>query len=100
MTAWIAMTVLGALGALARYRVGVALPALGTLVVNLSGTFALGVLVGADVHGTALLILGTGFLGAYTTFSAWMVQRTYVVTSIAGGLAAGTVGWLLGAAVF
>jgi CrcB protein len=94
------MTVLGALGALARYQVSVALPALGTLVVNLSGTFALGVLIGADVHGAALLIAGTGFLGAYTTFSTWMVQRTYLATSIVGGLAAGTLGWLLGAALF
>lgn len=100
MTVWIAMTVLGALGALARYRVSLALADRGTLVVNLTGTFALGVLVGAGVHGDALLIAGTGFLGAYTTFSTWMVQRTYLGTAIVGGLAAGTLGWLLGAWLF
>ena len=37
---------------------------------------------GAGVGATALLIAGTGFLGGYTTFSTWMVERTYLVTSI------------------
>ena len=43
----------------------------GTLAVNLSGSFALGVLVGATLHGAAARIVLTGLLGAYTTFSAW-----------------------------
>jgi len=100
MIAWVAMTVLGSLGAYARYRAGLVLHERGTLFVNLTGTFALGVLVGAGTSGTVLLILGTGFLGAYTTFSTWMVERTYVATSIAAGLALAWGGWLLGGAVF
>ncbi len=98
MIAWVAMTVLGSLGAYARYRVGLALRPRGTLVVNLTGAFAAGVLAGAGVGATALLILGTGFLGAYTTFSTWMVERTYLVTSIVAGLGLAWVGWLLGGA--
>lgn len=96
MTAWVAMALVGSLGAYARYRVTVAVPPRGTLVVNLTGAFALGVLIGAGVDGDALLILGTGFMGAYTTFSTWMVERTYLVTSVVAGLGLAWIGWLLG----
>jgi fluoride exporter len=96
MIAWVAMTLVGALGAYARYRIAVAVPPRGTLVVNLTGAFAAGVVVGAGVDGTALLILGTGFLGAYTTFSTWMVERTYLLTSVVAGFALAWLGWLLG----
>ena len=65
---------------------------------NLTGAFAAGVLAGAGVGATALLILGTGFLGAYTTFSTWMVERTYLVTSVVAGLGLAWLGWLLGGA--
>jgi len=99
MTAWLAMTALGALGALARYRVSLARPEHGTLIVNLTGAFALGVLTGAGVKGAALLILGTGFLGAYTTFSTWMVERRYVALSVVAGPAVAGLGWLAGAAL-
>jgi CrcB protein len=75
------VAVLGGLGAVARYRVGAAVAArvggdfpLGTLVVNLPGTLALGVLVGAAAATRAELLLGIGFLGGYTTFSTWMVE--------------------------
>jgi CrcB protein len=96
---WVAMTVLGSLGAYARYRIGLALRPRGTLVVNLTGAFAAGVLAGAGVGATALMILGTGFLGAYTTFSTWMVERTYLVTSIVAGAGLAWLGWLLGGAI-
>jgi CrcB protein len=112
MTAWAAMALLGAVGAYARFRVAMAVAARrpgafpsGTLAVNLSGAFALGALTGAGVHGDALLICGTGFLGAYTTFSTWMVEAlraprcvaaVYIAASMVGGLAAAGAGWLLG----
>jgi len=46
----------------------------GTLAVNLSGAFALGLLTGAALGDDAARLLGTGFLGAYTTFSTWMLE--------------------------
>jgi CrcB protein len=79
--AWVGVALVGGLGALARFwldgavsrRVGGVFPA-GTLAVNASGSFVLGVLVGAGVGGHALLVAGTGFVGAYTTFSTWMLE--------------------------
>jgi CrcB protein len=41
----------------------------GTTWVNLSGSFLLGWMGGAEWTGSALLFAGTGFLGSYTTFS-------------------------------
>src|SRR5262249_54927285 len=117
--AWIGVGVVGAGGAYARsYVVGwiaVRRPMrfpLGTFVVNLSGAFVLGLLVGLKVEGDARLVLGTGFLGAYTTFSTWMVEaerlgedrawRTmwaYLLGSALAGLATAGAGWLLGEAL-
>ena len=78
---WVGVAVLGGLGALARWsldglvsaRWGRQFP-LGTLVVNLTGAFTLGLLVGAGVQGRALLLAGTATLGSYTTFSTWMLE--------------------------
>ena len=41
---------------------------------NLSGAFVLGVLTGAALSGDALRLLGTGLIGAYTTFSTWALE--------------------------
>jgi CrcB protein len=56
-----------------------------------------------------LLLFGTGLLGAYTTFSTWMVEAQrlgedgalrlmwlYLLGSTVAGLAATGAGWLLG----
>ena len=109
----VALAVAGALGAYARFRVGGGIARRhpgafpwGTFVVNLSGAFVLGALNGAHVTGDWLLIAGTGFLGAYTTFSTWMVETigdaglVYLFASMAGGLATAGLGWALAAAVF
>jgi CrcB protein len=81
LTVWIGVALLGGLGACARFAVDLlvtfrergAFP-LGTLAVNLSGAFALGVLAGAAAGEDLTRLLGAGFLGAYTTFSTWMLQ--------------------------
>jgi CrcB protein len=77
----VAAAACGGLGALARFRVDGAVSArvrrdfpFGTLVVNLSGAFALGLLTGLAVSTRAAFVLGTGFMGGYTTFSTWMVE--------------------------
>jgi fluoride exporter len=114
-----AIAALGGLGAIARFlldgavasRLGRAFP-FGTLAVNLTGSFALGALTGAAVHGDALRLAGVGFLGAYTTFSTWALEahrlgedgRTRLrvanlAVSLALGIACAWLGRELGAAL-
>lgn len=82
----------------------------GILLVNVSGSFALGIVVAADVGPQWGALLATGFCGAYTTWStlaldavmlarsgAWCPAVLDVVVSIAAGLAAVTLGVELGA---
>jgi CrcB protein len=72
--------VLGAFGAIARFlldgavsaRAGSGFP-WGTLAVNLTGAFVLGFFAGR-LSGDAQLLVGTGLLGGYTTFSTWMFE--------------------------
>ena len=99
MIAWIAMTLAGSLGAYLRWQAALRIPPRGTLFVNLTGAFAAGVVTGAGVSATVLLIVGTGFLGGYTTFSTWMVERTYILVSITAGLAVAAAGYGLGSLV-
>lgn len=42
----------------------------GLLVVNVSGSFALGLVVGSSLPDSWTVVLGVGFLGGYTTMSA------------------------------
>jgi CrcB protein len=78
---WGLVAVIGGAGALLRFgidgaiseRAGSEFP-WGTLVVNLSGAFVLGLLAGFALHGDALLLAGTSLLGSYTTFSTWMLE--------------------------
>ena len=46
----------------------------GTLAVNAIGSLAIGALAGADVEGGARLLLVTGVLGGFTTFSAFSLD--------------------------
>ncbi len=48
----------------------------GTLAVNAIGSLAIGALAGADVEGGARLLLVTGVLGGFTTFSAFSLEAT------------------------
>ena len=78
---WIVAGLLGGIASVARYLLGGLITAaapgefpLGTLAVNLSGAFALGLLIGLGLHGSTLILLGTAALGAFTTFSTWMLE--------------------------
>lgn len=77
----------------------------GTLVVNLLGSALLGWLVGHGVDGRPLALVGTGFCGAFTTYSAVAVQSVnrggltglaYAVGTVLGCLAAAWAGYRLG----
>lgn len=72
----LAVGVGGVLGAIARHLVGerVDTNTLDTLTVNLAGSFLLGALVAAPVAESVLLLAGTGFCGAFTTFSSFAVE--------------------------
>jgi fluoride exporter len=116
---WVGVAVLGGLGALARWSLDGLVSAwwgrqfpIGTLAVNLTGAFLLGLLVGAGVQGRVLLLAGTATLGSYTTFSTWMFEShrlgedgerrlaaANVVISLAAGLLAALVGRAVGAAL-
>ena len=77
----LALGLVGGVGAVGRFvldgavaaRAGRAFP-FGTLAVNLSGSLLLGVLAGAAVGGDAYELVGTGLLGAFTTFSTWALE--------------------------
>ncbi|RJK95436.1 FluC/FEX family fluoride channel [Vallicoccus soli] len=99
-----------AVGELAARR-GSRLPR-GTLAVNVAGSLLLGALVGAGAGGGALLLLGTGFCGALTTFSTLSAEAVrlledgdraaaaaYVVLSLVLGVAAAAAGAALGGAL-
>jgi CrcB protein len=90
------------------HRAGAAFP-WGTLVVNTLGCFGLGLLQGAPREETLILILGSGLLAGFTTFSTLMLEtlnlvlaREYdrsffnVLGSVALGLPALFVGLYLG----
>ncbi|WP_062197278.1 fluoride efflux transporter CrcB [Massilibacterium senegalense] len=47
---------------------------IGTLFVNTVGSFLLGIVTGLAVSNTLSLLLATGFLGAFTTFSTFYVE--------------------------
>lgn len=89
---WVWIGVAGAVGTLARFIVGAWLSGRsdrsvlpwGTFAVNMVGSFLLGLLTGSvlargAVSPTMKLVLGTGFMGAFTTFSTWQHEmfRTY-----------------------
>jgi len=70
-----------ALGAPARYLVDRAIQARhtsgfpwGTFAVNVSGSFLLGLIAASAVSGSHLAFLGTGFCGAFTTYSTFAYE--------------------------
>lgn len=115
----------GAFGALARYGLSLVLPAPGgwplpTLLINLAGALLLGMLLeglsrrGPDTgHRRILrLLLGTGFMGAFTTYSTLAVDAlhlfdagrpsaalAYLAVSLVGGVLAALAGIWCGARI-
>jgi CrcB protein len=72
-----------------------------TLVVNVVGSFALGIVVGrlGDRHPLTRAFAGTGVLGGFTTYSAFALQTaTLLAAAPVAGLALAVVSVLLGLA--
>jgi fluoride exporter len=108
----------GALGATARYLTDVTVQRShgtdfpwGTWTVNVAGSFALGLTTAAGSTWVVTLA-GTGFCGAFTTFSTFGFETvrlreeghpalalTNAGLSLAAGLAAAVLGWWLGTLV-
>lgn len=88
---------------------------LGTVLINVLGSFALGVLLGAPADGSMgaslVALAGTGFCGSFTTFSTfgyetvrlaeegdYRAAAVNVGTSVVAGLLAAYAGWSLAVA--
>ncbi|KIL41175.1 hypothetical protein SD70_09120 [Gordoniibacillus kamchatkensis] len=102
----------GFAGAIVRYRLSQAIAKrfpsplpYGTLTINATGSLLLGIIAGGHAPQWLALLLGTGFMGAYTTFSTFKLesvrlgrQRTwgyfalYMVSSYGLGLIAAAFG--------
>lgn len=92
---WAALALAGGTGAVCRFlvdgwvmrtsRTGPSLPPLGTAVVNVSACLLLGLVVGAlgaaPGGGDTVVILGTGLLGGYSTFSTAAVEAARLLTA-------------------
>ena len=114
------VAIAGAVGAVIRYRIGVAVGVRSfpwaTLGINIGGCFVLALVLagpGASRWSPAVATaVGVGLLGAYTTFSTFGYEtftllrmgRTgaafgYVALSLGGGLAATALGYVAGRAI-
>ncbi|MBF0706246.1 CrcB family protein [Alkalihalobacillus hwajinpoensis] len=108
---WLMIAIGGGVGAWLRYitalmvnRWNTSQFPLATLLVNLIGSFILGMAFGAGDWGTGI---STGFLGALTTFSTFMYEAfelgsiklwlsvTYISISLIGGLLMVAVGYMI-----
>jgi len=100
----------GVLGALSRHLLGERIDARtrDTLAVNVVGSFLLGALVTAPIADSVLLVFGTGFCGAFTTFSTFAFETVRLVetgesrraainaaVNLVGALGAVGLGWLV-----
>jgi fluoride exporter len=113
---WVAVAIVGGIGSVARFvldgwvgsRLGRELP-FGTFTINVSGAFLLGLLDGLALSGNAMIVAGTAAIGAYTTFSTWMLEThrlaedgelvgaaLNILLSIVAGFAAVVLGHLIG----
>ena len=78
---WLGVALIGGVGAVTRFLVDRAVSKrksssfpFGTFAVNLSGAWLLGFFGGLALSPNVALLAGTAFVGAYTTFSTWMLE--------------------------
>jgi len=114
---WGGVVLVGGCGAVLRFVVDAAVGSwlgrefpYGTLIVNLSGALALGLITGLTLGDDAALLAGTAAVGSYTTFSTWVFETqrldeerqhrlavANIVLSLALGIAAAALGRTIGA---
>ena len=125
MERFLLICVAGAAGTGARYLIqlgtakafGQTFP-YGTLIVNVAGSFLLALLMqlalsGDRISPTLRLVLATGFLGGFTTYSSFNYETlalfeqrafgpaaVYFAATVIGCLAAGLLGFAAGRAIF
>lgn len=98
--AWLAFVLAGALGAVTRFVVDGAVGARtrgdfpwGTFLINVTGSLVLGFLTGLSLYHAfpkaPRVVLGTGFCGAYTTFSTFTFETVQLLEDGAVGEALG-----------
>lgn len=104
---WLLVAVGTSLGATLRFTLAHTLDRrwpTGTMAVNVAGSFLVGVLTALALSDSLLALLGTGFCGGLTTFSALMVQSAdrgrrvgtaYLASTVAFSLAACWLGFVL-----
>ncbi|SNR69666.1 fluoride efflux transporter FluC [Halorubrum vacuolatum] len=104
----------GAAGAVARHTVGSSIEGRESVTtVNLVGSFILGVVSGVPGASSAMLLVGVGFCGAFTTFSSFAVETVttaesgdplpaaqFTVANLIGAIGTLLLGSLLVSAVF
>ena len=121
MSRFLVVALGGAIGAVSRYSVALLVALfwkrdfpLATFLINVSGSFILGVAAGIirdrlpPEYGTWYLLIGTGFCGGYTTFStfeyetlqlvrdgSWAMALAYVLGSVLVGFVGVYAGLLL-----
>lgn len=78
---------------------------IGTLAINVAGSFVFGVLLGSGASGDVVLVVGTAGCGSLTTFSTFALEAVeardatrvaLVATTVVGTIAAGAAGYRLG----
>jgi CrcB protein len=99
MAKYLCVMIGGALGAVSRFAIGTlvtrwysAVFPLGTFLVNVTGSFLIGLLMTlflnrASVHANWRLFLVTGMLGGYTTFSSFEWETFSALREGAGAIA-------------
>ena len=108
----LAVAIFGALGGLMRYGIGLVIHgSVATIVVNLSGSFILALITYwlgpvSDLPTWAITGLGTGMIGAFTTFSTFTLDSVhllasqpvwgvaYLAVSLVGGFVMAVLGYL------
>jgi CrcB protein len=105
----------GGLGSVARYIIGILIPsefknkyALNTFIVNILGALLLGLVNSTSLSRNFVLLFADGFLGAFTTFSAimlegntmirkrrWLASILYITITVVLGILGYTLGRLI-----